>query len=333
MYQMMLLPGTEMSTLESRKKYGFITKYRVVPRAFGYYDCGQYQVSTGDIEEIVVATDTLSYSDYISCREFALIVNVFFNDSIFDSVTNFISTLGLSIYDWLLAIYSLKDQYPSFAALISAFVEESESELWDSKYDLMKYLSVPENVDLYINGDKGSNLIYKYKARSILLCLEDLKKLVIDASSCYIQRSLASDISVEIMKNLRQLIEDLSTHDYQKMINLFDPISESLKLLYKTDISCFISGDSLDLADSNRLLDCLSNIVSSEGVEIEYFHSSDQIEIIESYKNAFGCDESAVSRILSRIFLRQAFKHYKISSSGKVSLEYRQIIDKRLAQA
>ena len=56
---------------------------------------------------------------------------------------------------------------------------------------------------------------------------------------------------------------------------------------------CFISGDSLDLADSNRLLDCLSNIVSSEGVEIEYFHSSDQIEIIESYKNAFGCDESA----------------------------------------
>ena len=37
MYQLMMLPGTELNTLETRKKYKMKTGFRVLPRCFGNY--------------------------------------------------------------------------------------------------------------------------------------------------------------------------------------------------------------------------------------------------------------------------------------------------------
>jgi radical SAM superfamily enzyme YgiQ (UPF0313 family) len=64
-FQAMMLKGSEMEKLDSRETFKFDTRYRVLPRNFGIYD----DRKVIDVEEIIVATDTLPFEDYITSRK------------------------------------------------------------------------------------------------------------------------------------------------------------------------------------------------------------------------------------------------------------------------
>ena len=65
LFQAMMLKGSELETEESRTKYSFDTRFRVLPKNYGIYA----DTPVFDFDEIVVATDTLSFSDYLSGAE------------------------------------------------------------------------------------------------------------------------------------------------------------------------------------------------------------------------------------------------------------------------
>ena len=80
-FQAMMLKGAEMETLESRE--------HVQVRSRGSACCRRTSASTRarrcfDVEEIVVATDTLPFEDYVTARKYHLISSVFWNDSWFE---------------------------------------------------------------------------------------------------------------------------------------------------------------------------------------------------------------------------------------------------------
>ena len=79
-----------MESLETRDKFRFTTRFRVLPKNFGDY--GGERVF--DIEEIVVATDTLPFEDYVECRQHHLTFSVFWNDSWFSDVVAFAEQFG-----------------------------------------------------------------------------------------------------------------------------------------------------------------------------------------------------------------------------------------------
>ncbi len=56
-FQLMLLKGSEIETQDSRDEFGFKSKFRLSPRCFGIYG-GE---TVFDVEEIVVATESLSF--------------------------------------------------------------------------------------------------------------------------------------------------------------------------------------------------------------------------------------------------------------------------------
>jgi hypothetical protein len=80
LFQAMMLKGSELETEESRRKYRFDSRFRVLPKNYGEYAGGKVL----DVDEIVVATDTLSFDDYLRCRTFALTCSIFWNNSWFD---------------------------------------------------------------------------------------------------------------------------------------------------------------------------------------------------------------------------------------------------------
>ncbi len=334
LYQMMLLPGTEMSSIQSVKKYNFKSKYRVIPRAFGYYECAGKLLSTGDIEEIVIETNTLSFQDYIYCREITLIINIFYNDSVFYALKNLISSLNLSVYDWLLKIHSLKEQNDSFLKLINQYINETNNELWDSKEHLLEYLSEPKNVDKYISGELGSNLMYKYKARSVINYLDTLYVVIKQATKEFIQNSFAISISKENTNLINSLIEDLATHNLNRMKNLFNPSTNEININYSNDISYWLEEKKVSTGYFDSINDLILHLnkTNNNSFRVCYFHSQEQKDTIGSYKNIFGDSEAGISRILSRIFLKQSFKNYKLFNSSIKSKKYQQIIDKRLMQ-
>ena len=86
LYQFMMLPGTKSTTNESRKKWEYICRYRVLPRCFGEYTFRGTKFPVAEIEEICVANKTMPYEDYQACRKFDLTVEIFNNDSILAGV-------------------------------------------------------------------------------------------------------------------------------------------------------------------------------------------------------------------------------------------------------
>ena len=65
MYQLMILPGTELGSKETKQKYKMRTKYRVVPRCYGSYEIFKKESNVAEIEEICTSNNTLSFDDYL----------------------------------------------------------------------------------------------------------------------------------------------------------------------------------------------------------------------------------------------------------------------------
>ena len=141
MYQLMILPGTELGSKETKVKYKMRTKYRVVPRCYGSYKIFDKESNVAEIEEICTSNNTLSFDDYLECRKMNLIINVFYNDSVFEEIISLIKCLKISIWDWLEEIYenSKLDQFSKFNDLLSDFLNDSENELWSDYSELRKF--------------------------------------------------------------------------------------------------------------------------------------------------------------------------------------------------
>jgi radical SAM superfamily enzyme YgiQ (UPF0313 family) len=75
-YQLMMLPGTEIDSPEVRQKFDMNTRYRILPRCFGYYNILDKQIVAAEIEEVCVSTNTLSFEDYIKCRKMHLLIHI-----------------------------------------------------------------------------------------------------------------------------------------------------------------------------------------------------------------------------------------------------------------
>ena len=71
-YTLMMLQGTEFKTPTFRQKFGYNSKFRIVPLNFGEYD----NEKVFDFEEVGVETKNLSFEDYLSLRSIALMVGL-----------------------------------------------------------------------------------------------------------------------------------------------------------------------------------------------------------------------------------------------------------------
>ena len=86
MYQLMILPGTELGLDDSKSRYKMHTKYRVLPRCYGTYEILGKKISVAEIEEVGISNNTLSFEDYLECRKMNLVIQIFFNDGIFEEI-------------------------------------------------------------------------------------------------------------------------------------------------------------------------------------------------------------------------------------------------------
>ena len=69
MYQLMMLPGTELNTNETREKFDMKTGFRILPRCFGFFNINNNDYTVAEIEEICISNSTLSFSDYLKKLE------------------------------------------------------------------------------------------------------------------------------------------------------------------------------------------------------------------------------------------------------------------------
>lgn len=291
MYQLMILVGTEFGSEEVKRKYEMQLRYRVVPRCFGTYRFNGRTVNAAEIEEICVSNNTLPYEDYLACRKMNLIVNVFYNDGVFSEIIKLLKLLGLSPWGWIERIYATGDD-AEFADLNRQFLDETRGELWDSREALEAFIQRDGVTDRFIAGEFGSNLIFKYKALSLTKYF---------ASACRVAtQTIRADLTEKLpdRPEIADLAEDIITYKRMQVEGVFED-EEPRRAALRFDVPGLA-----DVGDDGDL-DALALPAPRT---LTFVHSEDQRRSIDGYVGIFGNDVRGLSRILSRVYLKQLFR-------------------------
>jgi radical SAM superfamily enzyme YgiQ (UPF0313 family) len=162
-FQLMLLKGTELETLESRSLFKFRSMWRVLPKNFGVYN----DEKVFDVEEIVVETDTLSFDDYLEARTIALAGTAFWQYNYFEDVIRFAESLGMRRSDWLEHIVeAIQSPDSPVRGFVDDFLRETRNELFETREECVEFYSLEENFERLKRGEIGDNLMHKYRARA-----------------------------------------------------------------------------------------------------------------------------------------------------------------------
>ena len=160
-FQAMMLKGAELESLESRKLFRFDTRFRILPKNYGVYN----DEKVFDVEEIIVATDTLPFEDYITCRKWHLVSSVFWNDGWFEQVARFVRAHGIKNSEWWSRMLpAMEDGSAAMRGFLDSFVAETKGELFPTPEACTEFYSSPENFQKLQSGEIGDNLMYRYRA-------------------------------------------------------------------------------------------------------------------------------------------------------------------------
>lgn len=291
----MLLPGTDMGTPESRKQFGFQTGFRVPPRCFGTYSLLGSDVSVAEIEEIVLENDAISRDDYLSARRMHLIINAFFNDGVYKDIFPLFKLLGIPNYDWLAKIHASKHE--SFNELTASFTEETIAEVWQSREELAGFTSRAENIQEYLDGKRGSNLIFKYKLTAVI----SYTKALYEAANETIQELF----SERGQGDLIPLAEEILRFCTCRMMSFFDLDQPEIQDKFRFNIVDLLRQKDFENWESYR---------NEEPQIIQFVQTPEQEDLLRRYIGIYGSDMIGLSRIVSKIYVGRLLRHTRQSA-------------------
>jgi radical SAM superfamily enzyme YgiQ (UPF0313 family) len=260
-FQAMLLKGSEMETVATREKFGFTTKFRMLPKAYGIY----FEEAVFDNEEIIVSTRDLHFEEYLKARKFHLAINIFWNFTRFETLIKIVQQFGYTPWQWLENIVeSLSDEASPAAKLMNNFIAETKGELFDSEEQLIAYFSRKESFDKLNSGETGDNLIYKYRTLGLFYFWEEINATALQTTLDMIESKHRDDLLPEALKEYSTYTQYLFAYGKSKEEILqphFHPFRFNIKKWIfdggKTEnLSDYVLRDSLtlkfELSEENR---------------------------------------------------------------------------------
>ncbi len=175
-YTLILLDGSEMGTLESRKKWGMQSKYRLNHRCFGNYQFGEKRLRSAEIEEVVVGLNTLDEEDYHECRLFYLSVGIFYMDEILFELLEFLKLQDIKISDFLRHIHEAarSELDGEVRELYDSYARATRQELWPTRKELVDYMETKDRTEADIREMGGYNVIYYHRAWAFSRAIEQI---------------------------------------------------------------------------------------------------------------------------------------------------------------
>lgn len=297
-YQLMMLPGTELSSPETRKQFEMKTRYRILPRCFGYYDVLDRQIIAAEIEEICVSTKTLPFEDYVQCRKMHLMMHIFHNDGLFSSALKFIKILELSPYRWLEILFEEKLE-GNIKELFEKYEKETRNELWISKEDLEIEIQKPGTIDSYISGELGYNLLFIHKSIALGKCIQGLQILAFNTL-----KKLLHEKQKDTIENL-SFLKDAINFDASKMTNIFENINDEPTEQFSYNISQFLDDNTNQNIQKYKMKD---------REKFYFILDSKQKDIINRSLSLYGKSDLGISRILTKVFVKKILRKPMINS-------------------
>jgi radical SAM superfamily enzyme YgiQ (UPF0313 family) len=291
LYQLMLLPGTDLASDESVEKWKMVTRYRAIPRCYGYYDLFGQEINACEIERICIANDTLSFDQYLACRKMHLIINLFYNDGVLKEVLRFIKLMRLSVYDWL-AIMFEDGENERFVELVSKFLKETETELWSDREEFRTFTRDRVNIKQFIAGELGANLIFKYRAQALVDCADDIADVAMRALDALLARHGATDAAHDLGR-------ELVTFGHARFAGLFDYTGANPAHVFQFNVMAFSDTPQGAVPADFKL---------PGPVTYRFVHTNEQVKSVSNYISIYGRSLTGLSRILSKVYVRKLFR-------------------------
>lgn len=287
-YQAILLLATEMASEESRKQYGFSSRFRVIPRCIGEWTLLGRTVKSVESQEIIISQNSFSYRNYIEARKIGLIVEIFYNFGVFKRVLKRYQVNRISVMELISdALAEGVDASREFSKMLDRFISESESELYESKEALQKFV-LEENISKFIDGKMGSNLVFKYKVLSLTECLDEIKEILLKLTEKIFIRHNIDKQEIEFAK-------ELIIFDYLKLKNIFTSDRPN-------KIEHYFRYDPM------RYFDTFIENENSGNYLYIFSINHEQIEMLKKYHEIYGNDFNGLSRFISKIGIRMFFR-------------------------
>jgi hypothetical protein len=283
MYQLIMLRQTEMNSIETREKFGLQTKFRIMPRSFGSYKAWDTEFTAVEYEEICIANNTMTFEEYLDCRELNLTIEVLNNGRLFYELRGLCKQLGLSWVDLLLSFHSRRMKFDKgLANLYKSFRNESVEGLWSSAKDLQE--DVKKDIDKYLANDEGTNEMSNGKARAVFKMITVIHDLLFhELKSELKSRDLFDD-------KMAMYLDDLKIYSLLRKENFLDTTIESEACLNFDFPTISEKGFAVNPFD----------YIFPKPVSFIFKHDKEQANLISSYIAQYGSSLDGLGRILMR---------------------------------
>ena len=172
-HNMRMLAGCEMSKEETKKKFKFKTRFRLI-----HGDSGLYQAPNGDkikcfeLEESLRSTSTMTEDEVFNLREIHFFVSFAWNFRIYSDLMKIAKKYDVNQLDLILELIKNSKKNNELDKFWASFNEDSQNEWFDSKLDAEKFFTKENNFIRLINQDyEKINIQYS------IIILKDYKKL------------------------------------------------------------------------------------------------------------------------------------------------------------
>jgi radical SAM superfamily enzyme YgiQ (UPF0313 family) len=303
MFQLTLLPGSEMCTEEYRRKHGLVTRWRVMPRCYGTYTVLGEELSAAELDEVCVTVPDMSYEDYRECRLMDLLLASLYNGGVFAVLLAVLRAHQISPMTWLERVRTLPHG-SALTAVLKEFGAETDNQLWEERGRLLSYAT--ENIDQYVDGHLGNNLLYTYRTRILSEALEDTTDLA--ARACL---AVLRDIGVEVGRGTltEALVREGADYHRLTLSELFrtDP-PEVLHQTARFDLEALLEAARRreNVRDPGRFR------YTEAGVR-EFVLTSNQQRTLRAYLGQFGTTPWGVGRLLTKVRLPDIVRQVRMS--------------------
>ncbi len=294
MYQLILLPQTELNTPATREKFGMKTRFRINPRSFGKYTVLGKDIVSIEHEEILISNDTLSFADYLHCRELDLTIEMMHNSGMFVELLGLCRWLNLSWFDFLLRYFAKRREYGNgIGGLYDNFIKDSQVGLWDSREELERQVS--QDIDAYLGNTDGTNEMAKSKAIAFFHFLKQLHDaLYAEMESLLAEKGLLDPV-------LKTYLSELKEFSIMRKENFIDA---------KLEFSGIFHFDFFSLEKIGFYADP-RNYHHVAGVEYKFRHNQIQVDMINAYVGQYGSNTiDGLGRILMRAPAKRMFRDF-----------------------
>jgi len=208
-YTLQINYGTQYSDLNYANKFDYVSRYRPYVNCFGKY-AGDIVM---EVEQIGVATNSLTAANYSEVRAFSLMIQILYNNPVMQEVFWLLDELGGSAFDFTFHCFKNTNSHKELGQAVNDFIAETEDEMFREPEAVRDFFSDNGNYDKLVSGDLGRNVIFSNFALILSLHFDALVEFVIEMLRIYLGEKVDAQ-TTEILEDLRNFLTLKGTQEF-----------------------------------------------------------------------------------------------------------------------